>query len=76
MMLPTKGELDKVAALIGGEGTTFDALPPENRVQVLQLAIAAKANELASTSKDLLNEIDTSLSHVASWFEQSKIYWP
>jgi len=68
-MLPTKGELDKVAALIGGEGTTFDALPPENRVQVMTLAIAAKHN-------DLLNDIDSSLSHVGSWFEQSKIYWP
>ncbi len=63
--LPSYTDLNEMAQAIGG--CDFEQLPPENRVQIMQLCIA---NETAA----ILDSIDSRLSHVAHWFELSKLW--
>lgn len=70
-MTPKAETLDAICVLITGDDEAkFDRVKaPEQRVEIVKMALAAEHNEL-------LDAIDTSLSHVANWFEKSKVYWP
>lgn len=67
MALPSKELLDETAALIGGANCKFDNLPPDNKVQVLNIACQANIHsELYDISCDLRN--------VSDWFKHSKLF--
>lgn len=70
-MTPKTETLDAICVIITGDDEAkFDRVSdPANRVQIVTMALAAERNEL-------LDAIDTSLSHVSNWFEKSKVYWP
>ena len=70
-MTPKTETLDAICVLItGDEDAKFAQIDvPEQRVEVIRLAVAAERNEL-------LDAIDTSLSHVGRWFELSRLYEP
>lgn len=69
--MPKTGTLDAVCALISGEADAKFArvTAPEQRLVIIKMAIAVEHNEL-------LDAIDTSLSHVGRWFELSRLYEP
>jgi len=70
-MSPKLETLDAVCVLItGDEEAKFEQIDvPEQRLEVIRLAAAFERNEL-------LDAIDTSLSHVGRWFELSRLYEP
>ncbi|QJD54427.1 hypothetical protein P9A28_gp41 [Sphingomonas phage Eidolon] len=70
-MTPKTETLDAVCVLItGDDDAKFDRVKnPEQRVEIVKMALAAEHNEL-------LDAIDTSLSHVGRWFELSRLYEP
>ncbi|QJD54485.1 hypothetical protein P9A30_gp43 [Sphingomonas phage Lucius] len=70
-MTPKTETLDAICVLITGDDEAKFAHidVPEQRLEVIRLAVAAERNEL-------LDAIDTSLSHVGRWFELSRLYEP
>jgi hypothetical protein len=70
-MSPKLETLDAVCVLLTGEDDAkFDRVSaPEQRLEIVKLAVAFEHNEL-------LDAIDTSLSHVGRWFELSRLYEP
>lgn len=70
-MSPKLETLDAVCVLItGDEEAKFEQIDvPEQRLEVIRLAAAFERNEI-------LDAIDTSLSHVGRWFELSRLYEP
>lgn len=76
MALPLEGDLDEMAkSLTAGtqgcppEGLRYRELPAEQRAVVMNLTIA-------NLSSDILDDIDSRLSHVGEWFEKSRLYEP
>lgn len=71
MGTPSNETLDAVCALItGDEDASFARVTaPEQRVAIINMALAAERNEL-------LDDIDARLSHVSRWFELSRLYEP
>lgn len=70
-MSPKLETLDAVCVLITGDDEAkFEQIDvPEQRLEVIRLTAAFERNEL-------LDAIDTSLSHVGRWFELSRLYEP
>ena len=70
-MSPKLETLDAVCVLITGDDEAkFEQIDvPEQRLEVIRLAAAFERNEL-------LDAIDTSLSHLGRWFELSRLYEP
>lgn len=70
-MTPKTETLDAVCVLLtGDDDAKFDRVKlPEQRLEIVKMALAAEHNEL-------LDAIDTSLSHVGRWFELSRLYEP
>lgn len=68
---PSEQSLNQATRLISGDRSALfsDVTNPEQRIVVINMAIAAERNEL-------LDELDSRLSHVSRWFELSRLYEP
>lgn len=71
MGTPSNETLDAICVLISGdEEASFSRVTaPEQRLEIIKMALAAERNEL-------LDDIDARLSHVSRWFELSRLYEP
>lgn len=68
MLLPTEQELDQLVNVFQpGLGYRFRDLPPENKVQVMDLALKACINEA-------LDRIEQDTTEMGKWFKLSKLW--
>lgn len=71
MATPELETLDEICVLITGDDDAEfkNVKEPEQRVEIIRLALLAEQNETLDWISDHLKE-------VGQWFKNSKVYWP
>lgn len=74
MSVPEREDIDEMVTLIGGPNASFDALPPADKMRIIELVNQGDAVDELRQIREGIGNLDHELTKVGDWFKNSKLW--